>query len=59
MFVLFFLFGQVVYNEELYLSFGFSKVEPFIGLVLFSMIYTPVSFILGQISVRMSRRFEF
>lgn len=59
MFAMFYLFGQVVYNLSLYQSFGFNEITPFVGLMLFMLIYSPVSFLTNLVMVRLSRRFEF
>jgi STE24 endopeptidase len=43
--ILFFLFGKVMYTEELFGSFGFAGTPTLIGLMLFSYIYSPVDHI--------------
>ena len=57
-FVLFFLFGKVMYSPELYSAFGFRQ-NNFVGLLIFSYLFAPVSFLLGLATVYMSRSHEF
>ncbi|CAG9316332.1 unnamed protein product [Blepharisma stoltei] len=57
--VMFYLFGKVMYTQELYRQFGFSKQNSFIGLMLFSYIYAPVNVVLSIILTFRSRRQEF
>lgn len=58
-FILFYIFGLFRNNEEIYLSFGFEDKCTFIGLMLFSLIYSPVSFFLEKISLKISRKNEY
>jgi hypothetical protein len=44
--LIFYLFGKVMYTEELYRDFGFMEGTPiFIGLLLFQYVYSPVDHI--------------
>jgi len=43
--LLFFLFGKVMYTQELFHSFGFTGTPTLIGLILFSLIYSPLDHI--------------
>mmetsp|Transcript_55494 Transcript_55494/g.63400 ORF Transcript_55494/g.63400 Transcript_55494/m.63400 type:complete len:461 (-) Transcript_55494:170-1552(-) len=58
-FVIFFLYGQMKNYQPLYTSFGFDEPSTFIGLFIFSQIYSPVSYVLGLVLTRLVRRFEF
>jgi STE24 endopeptidase len=58
-FVLFYIFSFFRKYEEIYLSFGFEDKCTTIGLMLFSMIYSPVSFFLEKLSLKISRKNEF
>lgn len=55
----FYLFGYVMYNQTLYTAFGFEKQNLFIGLMLFSYLYSPVNFVLSLFTVKLSRYHEF
>ncbi|KAL6064906.1 Ste24 endopeptidase [Balamuthia mandrillaris] len=54
-----FLFSRVVYMPEFYASFGFSKPDAAIGLVLFSYIYSSFANLLHWLTNSINRRFEF
>lgn len=64
MFVIFFLFGFVLYSDhEIYESFGFTNDQDhrsiIIGLVLFSNILSPISMLISIAMTCWSRRCEF
>jgi len=59
MFVIFYLYGFFSSNDDLFRSFGFQDKSILIGLGLFLRLYSPVSYILGIISLRLSRTYEF
>jgi len=60
LFVMLFLFGNMINNSELYRSFGFYDVKPtIIGFILFNMVYSPVEHVLGFFMNSLSRRNEF
>lgn len=54
-----FLFGTMLGNKDLFLAFGFDTTPIFIGLVLFSMLYSPVDHVLSLMMNALSRRFEY
>uniref|UniRef100_A0A6B2L4U8 CAAX prenyl protease n=1 Tax=Arcella intermedia TaxID=1963864 RepID=A0A6B2L4U8_9EUKA len=61
LFVLFYLFGQTLQNNQLIESFGF-KLENksvFISFLVFSMLYSPVDHILSFLMTLLSRKHEF
>jgi len=55
----FYIFGKTLNTPDMYTSFGFDKQSAFIGLVLFSYIYSPVEHTFGFIMNLISRHFEF
>jgi len=57
--VFFYIFGKTLNTPDLYKSFGFEKQSAFVGLVLFSYIYSPVEHTFGFIMNLISRSFEF
>lgn len=57
--LIFFLFSLVINRMEILTSFGFTKPSYFISLLLFFMIYTPVSFITSLLMNLYSRGIEF
>ncbi|KAL8273249.1 hypothetical protein Esti_002865 [Eimeria stiedai] len=61
LFVLFYLYGKVMNDDNMYLSFGFNEKEkaPVIGLMLFANILAPVNALLGVCSTLLSRAHEF
>lgn len=60
MFIMFYLFGYFLNNQGVYYNFGFEQVTScFIGLALFSLIYSPVSFVLEILTLKLTRVFEF
>jgi len=58
-FSMFYLFGFFRNVAEIYLSFGFSDKSTFIGITLFSMMYTPISFFMEKAHLSMSRSNEY
>jgi len=60
MFVIFYLYGLVMYNDSLFNSFGFGDTRAvIIGLFLFSMIFSPVETFLGVLITLLTRMHEF
>jgi len=60
MFVLFYLYGLVMYNRSLFVSFGFDDTRAvIIGLFLFLMIFSPVETFLTILSTLLTRLYEF
>jgi STE24 endopeptidase len=62
--VLFFLLGLAVdrdgaFARELFDAFGVGKITPAVGLVLFGILFTPASRLLGVFSNAWSRKHEF
>lgn len=62
--VLFFLLGQIIdpagrFSRLLFDAFGFETVSPHVGLVLFGLLFAPVSRILGIAANAWSRKHEF
>ena len=58
-FVIFYIYGFFIHKQELFLSFGFNEMSIFIGTYLFMMLYSPISYITGILSLKLSRYFEF
>jgi STE24 endopeptidase len=58
-FVLFYIYGLFMSNTDIFLSFGYKDKSIFIGVILFTMIYAPVSYGLQVLSLKLSRSFEF
>jgi len=58
-FVLFYIYGFFMTNEQIFLSFGYKDASIFIGVTLFLMIYAPISFAFQLLSLKVSRAFEF
>jgi STE24 endopeptidase len=58
-FVIFYLYGFFSTNDQLFQSFGFDEKSIIIGIGLFMRLYAPISFVLGAISLKLSRTFEF
>ena len=54
-----YLFKFFMHNDQMFVDFGFSTTSTFIGLALFFQIFSPISYILEIIGIRMTRRFEF
>lgn len=56
----FWLFGLVLHSRHMYEEFGFYNETPtFVGLMLFSCIYSPVSHVLTFVMNLLSRKFEY
>jgi STE24 endopeptidase len=58
-FTMFYIFSFFRKNEDIYLSFGFEDKCTSIGLMLFSLIYSPISFFLEKLSLKISRKNEY
>ena len=58
-FLFFWLFSFMIFNDNLYFSFGFDKQSSFIGLLLFSMIYQPFEHLIGFLMNFLTRHFEY
>jgi STE24 endopeptidase len=60
---LFFLLGLVIdggkFSRELFDAFGVEKISPHVGLVLFGLLFSPVSRLLGIAAAAWSRKHEF
>ncbi len=54
-----FLFSFFVNNANLYADFGVSESSTYIGMILFSLIFTPVSTIIDIFSAYFSRKHEY
>ena len=54
-----FLFSFFVNNANLYADFGVSANSTYIGMILFSLIFTPVSTIIDVFSAHFSRKHEY
>ena len=61
LFIMFFLFGLVFFNSNVYSQFGFGTSERpvVVGLFIFFNIFRPVSILMCMISTCLSRRYEF
>lgn len=58
-FMMFYIFGFYMNNENIFVGFGFQEKSTFIGLSLFFLIYAPISYILEIFSLKLSRTFEY
>jgi len=59
MFILFYLFGQMIHNQDIYISFGFNTMPTVIGFILFQQILEPVEHVLEFLINAVSRYNEF
>lgn len=59
MLAFFWLFSKMVHDKNVYASFGFHTQPAFIGLILFSLLYSPVDHLLGFLMNVLTRRFEY
>jgi STE24 endopeptidase len=60
LFAIFYLFGLVLNSADFYASFGFPPdTSKFIGLVLFTLVLTPLEFLMNLLVVRLTRSQEF
>lgn len=60
MFVLFFLYGQVIHNQAMYNAFGCVSGRPVVlGFMFFSMLQTPMDYVLNFFSTTLTRINEF
>jgi STE24 endopeptidase len=57
--IMFWLFSQVIGRPEIYAAMGIEGKPFYIGIILFGLLYTPVSLMLSLGSNYISRRFEF
>ena len=57
--IMFWLFSQVVGRPEIYSAMGISGKPFYIGIIMFVLLYTPVSLLLSLGANWLSRRFEF
>lgn len=57
--IMFYLFGFFINNNDLFLSLGFKEKSLVIGLYLYMNIYSPISYILGLVTLVISRKHEF
>ena len=57
--VLFYLLSIVLDSPTIFAAFGVGAPSPHVGMVLFGLLYTPVSFVLSVLLNHLSRRHEF
>ncbi|MFA7166157.1 MAG: M48 family metallopeptidase [Desulfoplanes sp.] len=57
--IIFLFLGMVVSSPSLYTAFGITHPSSHTGLVIFALLYTPVSLVLGPLSAYVSRKHEF
>lgn len=57
--IMYWLFSQVIGRPEIYAAMGIEGKPFYIGIILFGLLYTPVSLMLSLGSNYISRRFEF
>ena len=57
--IIFLFMGMVIRSPELFSAFGISRPSVHTGLVIFALLYTPVSLFLGPLSAYVSRKHEF
>lgn len=57
--VLFYILAVLLKNKELYLALGISEQYFHIGLIIFSILYSPISEIISFLSNFLSRKFEY
>lgn len=56
---IFALTGWIVHWEPMYLAFGFERTVPYAGLLLVSIVYSPLMFFVQPLMSGLTRRFEF
>lgn len=57
--IIFLFLGMVISSPSLYTAFGITQPSVHTGLVIFALLYTPVSLILTPVSAYVSRKHEF
>ncbi|WP_462325637.1 M48 family metallopeptidase [Desulfoplanes sp.] len=57
--VVFWLMAQVMGSSSLATAFGVNEPSVYTGLVIFALLYTPISLVLGPVSAYVSRKHEF
>jgi len=57
--IIFLFLGMVISSPSLYTAFGITHPSIHTGLVIFALLYTPVSLIIGPVSAYVSRKHEF
>jgi len=57
--VVFWLMSQVMGSSSLSTAFGVNEPSVYTGLVIFALLYTPISLVLGPVSAYVSRKHEF
>lgn len=58
-FILFYVFGFFMNDERIFLSFGFENKSIFIGLYLYFVLYSPISYVTDILQLKFIRTFEF
>ena len=59
MFIILYIFGQFMHNNQLFSSFGFQDHPVLVGFILFTYIYAPVESVLQFFINALSRKHEF
>lgn len=59
LFVLFFLYGLVIHNQAMYTAFGISGQPVIMGFMFFSMLQTPMDYVLDLMNTLFTRMNEF
>lgn len=57
--LMFFLLSLFLGNREFFTAFGMQEISTYAGLVFFSFLYTPLSTLLGIVSLHFSRKYEY
>eukprot|EP01016_Furgasonia_blochmanni_P042519 TRINITY_DN5651_c0_g1_i6.p1 TRINITY_DN5651_c0_g1~~TRINITY_DN5651_c0_g1_i6.p1 ORF type:complete len:368 (+),score=75.57 TRINITY_DN5651_c0_g1_i6:410-1513(+) len=58
-FFIFYIYGMFMNDKAIFASFGFANKSIFIGIMLFTTIYSPVLFVMKCVTLKLSRTFEF
>ena len=58
-FILFYLLQFYMYEKTIFISFGFKQKSTFIGLYLYFLIYSPLSYFINILQNFMTRNFEY
>lgn len=58
-FLMMLMLSIVIGSSNLFLAFGVESISVYLGLILFSIIYSPIAFVFSTISNYMSKKYEY
>jgi len=58
-FLMMFLLSIIIQNSNFFLAFGVENISVYLGLMLFSIVYSPISFIFSTLTNYLSRKYEY